>query len=217
MSIRRITLLIVMVFSTAIVRAQTQLVDTAVTLKLDEEASFPGGESAWREFLGQNLDPLVPVKNGAPIGKYTVYVQFVVAKDGSLSDVKALTRMGYGMEQEVMKLIRKSGSWKPAIMDKQPVNAYRKQPVTFQVTQEDFEVSTEVPYVLFAGTDNEISIDAGKIKSQDLRVTISKGSIRPTGDGKFIVNVKVPGRVVLQVFGKKDKKIADVSFEVRER
>lgn len=105
-------------------------------VKVDEEAGFPGGETAWRRFLEQNLNPAVPANNRAPAGTYTVLIQFVVAKDGSLFDIKALTNHGYGMETEVIRILRKSPRWSPAMLDGKPLNAYRKQPVTFLVEEE---------------------------------------------------------------------------------
>jgi len=104
--------------------------------KVEIEASFKGGESAWRKYLERNLNPSTPVDNGAPEGLYTVYVQFVVSKDGSISDVKALTNHGYGMEAEAVRVIKKGPSWTPAIQNGRSVNAYRKQPITFQVQAE---------------------------------------------------------------------------------
>ena len=104
--------------------------------KVEIEASFKGGESAWRKYLERNLNPSTPVDNGAPEGLYTVYVQFVVSKDGSISDVKALTNHGYGMEAESVRVIKKGPSWTPAIQNGRSVNAYRKQPITFQVQSE---------------------------------------------------------------------------------
>jgi len=104
--------------------------------KVEIEASFKGGESAWRKYLERNLNPSTPVDNGAPEGMYTVYVQFVVSKDGSISDVKALTNHGYGMEAEAVRVIKKGPSWTPAIQNGRSVNAYRKQPITFQVQSE---------------------------------------------------------------------------------
>ncbi|MEP7374869.1 MAG: energy transducer TonB [Chitinophagaceae bacterium] len=104
--------------------------------KVEIEASFKGGESAWRKYLERNLNPSAPVDNGAPEGLYTVYVQFVVSKDGSISDVKALTNHGYGMEAEAVRVIKKGPSWTPAIQNGRSVNAYRKQPITFQVQSE---------------------------------------------------------------------------------
>jgi protein TonB len=104
--------------------------------KVEVEASFNGGEGAWRKFLERNLNANVPVDNGAPEGTYTVYVQFVVSRDGKISDVKALTNHGYGMEKEAVRVITKGPEWKPAIQNGRNVNAFRKQPITFRVTSE---------------------------------------------------------------------------------
>lgn len=104
--------------------------------KVEIEASFKGGESAWRKYLERNLNPNTPVDNGAPEGTYTVYVQFVVSKDGTISDVKALTNHGYGMEKEATRVIQKGPAWVPAVQNGRSVNAYRKQPITFRVTSE---------------------------------------------------------------------------------
>lgn len=104
--------------------------------KVEIEASFKGGEGAWKKYLERNLNPNAPVDNGAPEGVYTVYVQFVVSKDGSISDVRALTNHGYGMEAEAIKVIKKGPAWVPAVQNGRSVNAYRKQPITFQVTSE---------------------------------------------------------------------------------
>lgn len=108
----------------------------AIFEKVDVEASFPGGIDQWVQFLQNNLDASVPVRNGAPEGRYTVIVQFVVDKAGKLSDFKALTKHGYGMEQEVIRILKASPDWNPAEQDGRKVKAYRKQPVTFAITEE---------------------------------------------------------------------------------
>lgn len=104
--------------------------------RVEVEASFPGGESIWRKYLERTLNPNVPVDNGAPEGKFTVVIQFVVDKEGNISDVRPLTRHGYGMEAEVMRVIMKGPKWTPAMQSGRIVKAYRKQPVTFQVIVE---------------------------------------------------------------------------------
>src|SRR5688572_745248 len=43
---------------------------------VEEEAYFPGKEEGWLAYLQQNLNPDVPIRNGAPAGRYTVYIQF---------------------------------------------------------------------------------------------------------------------------------------------
>ena len=104
--------------------------------KVEIEASFPGGDAAWRKYLERNANGQVATDNGAPEGTYTVVVQFVVDKEGNISDVKALTNHGYGMEQEAIRVIQKGPQWKPAVQNGRQVKAYRKQPITFQVLGE---------------------------------------------------------------------------------
>jgi periplasmic protein TonB len=104
--------------------------------KVEIEASFKGGEAAWRKYLERTLNANTPVDNGAPEGTYTVWVQFIVDKEGIISDVKALSSHGFGMEEEAVKVIKKGPAWVPAIQNGRPVKAYRKQPITFVVTSE---------------------------------------------------------------------------------
>ncbi|MBS1919210.1 MAG: energy transducer TonB [Bacteroidetes bacterium] len=104
--------------------------------KVEIEAQFPGGDAGWRKYLERNLSGFNPADNGAPAGTYTTYVQFVVDKDGNISDVKPLTNYGYGMEDEAVKVIKKGPKWTPAIQNGRKVKAYRKQPITFVVQEE---------------------------------------------------------------------------------
>lgn len=107
-------------------------VDSVFTRE-EHEATFPGGEAGWRSYLEKNLNPSTPIEHGAPIGTYEVIVKFIVDKDGSISDVVAETRHGYGMENEVVRIIQKGPSWVPATQYGRKFKAYRRQPITFYV------------------------------------------------------------------------------------
>ncbi len=100
---------------------------------VDIPARFTG---KWEFFLLKNLKPETPVDNDAVAGRYTVVIQFVVDKEGNVSDIKALTNHGYGMEEEAMRVIKRSPAWEPAIYDGYKVKAYHKQPITFNVLDE---------------------------------------------------------------------------------
>jgi protein TonB len=104
--------------------------------KVEIEAGFPGGESKWRQYLERNCNGQIASDNGAPEGTYTTVVQFVVDKEGNISDVRSLTTHGYGMEDEAMRVIKKGPKWTPAIQNGRNVKAYRKQPITCVVTGE---------------------------------------------------------------------------------
>ena len=104
--------------------------------KVEIEAAFPGGDSKWRRYLETNCNGQVATDNGAPEGTYTTIIQFVVDKEGNISDVRPMTNHGYGMEEEAIRVIKKGPKWTPAIQNGRSVKAYRKQPITFQVLGE---------------------------------------------------------------------------------
>jgi protein TonB len=100
--------------------------------KVEIDASFPGGPAAWQHFLGRNLRaPDDAVSNGIS-GK--VVVQFIVDKDGNVSDVVAISGPEQGgLREEAVRVIKKSGKWTPAVQNGRYVKAYRNQPVIFQI------------------------------------------------------------------------------------
>ena len=109
--------------------------ENEVFTKVEVEADFPGGTKAWTRFLTSNLDNETAQNNGAPPGTYRVVVRFIVAKDGSVSDVVAETSFGYGIEQESVRAIKKSGKWIPAEQNGRNVTAYKRQPITWVVQE----------------------------------------------------------------------------------
>lgn len=106
--------------------------DTPFT-KVEKEAEYAGD---WTRFLTTNLRGEVPVDNGAAPGSYQVTVQFVVDINGAVSDIRILKDPGFGMAAEAIRVIKKSGKWKPAVQNGNIVKAYRKQPITFQVLEQ---------------------------------------------------------------------------------
>ena len=198
--------------------SDTVVIGDGVFEKVDVEATFSGGEAAWRKYLEQNLDPNVPVENGAPIGIYTVVVQFIVDKTGALSDIKTLTNFGYGMEQEVMRIMKKSPMWSPASQNNRTVKAYRKQPVTFVIDAEDVDIIMNEKYILYTRTDNIVKISVSKVKKEDLELSLSQGKIMLGDDGNFHINVNNPGKAILYINSKKrNKEIGSVYFIVKKK
>src|SRR4051794_17130679 len=57
----------------------------------EKEAKFPGGPQEWRRYLERNLDANVAAASNAPPGIYTVKVQFIVDKEGKISNVQAVS------------------------------------------------------------------------------------------------------------------------------
>lgn len=104
--------------------------------KVEQEAEFPGGQEGWKRYLQKELNASVPSNNGASGGSYTVELQFIVNLDGSLSDIKALTQHGHGMEEETIRFLSKGPQWIPAQQNGQKVVSYRRQKITFVIRTE---------------------------------------------------------------------------------
>ncbi|MEO6547283.1 MAG: energy transducer TonB [Ferruginibacter sp.] len=121
---------------TQIVEAPKADDEDKIFTKVENEAQFPGGQQAWIRYLQKNLNANAPVDNGAPSGTYQVIVKFIVSKDGSISDVQAETKHGFGMEDEAVKIIKRGPKWTPALQNGRNVNAYRRQPITFIVEEQ---------------------------------------------------------------------------------
>ena len=189
-----------------------------VFTRVETEAAFPGGDAAWRNYLQKNLNGNIPVDNGAPMGLYYVLVQFIVSRDGSVSDLTALTNAGFGTEQEVMRLIKNSGKWIPALQNKRKVNAVRMQPVSFLVESDSVDIKSKFRYTLFTGIDNELTVIMNKMSSDDITLSISQGTISPGENGKFIARVSAPGQVIIKIYNKMTGKIIETaSFHVAKQ
>jgi periplasmic protein TonB len=90
----------------------------------------------WARFLLRNLNGQIPVDNGAPAGMHRVMIRFVVDKEGNVSDIVPLTNLGFGMEQEAIRVLKKAPKWKPAIQNGYEVKAYHTQLITFEISED---------------------------------------------------------------------------------
>ena len=121
---------------TAVVEAPAAKEDEdKVFTKVEIEASFPGGEGAWTRYVTKaiqgNIDELQDAGESG-----TCRVRFIVSKDGTVSSVEALTLKGSKLAEVAVNAIRKGPKWTPAQQNGRFVNAFREQPVTFQIQEQ---------------------------------------------------------------------------------
>ncbi|MFT4018062.1 MAG: energy transducer TonB [Agriterribacter sp.] len=103
--------------------------------KVEIEAQFPGGEKAWTKYISREIERYIDELQEA--GKAgTCLVQFIVDKEGNISEVEALTMKGTKLAEICVNAIKKGPKWTPAEQNGRKVKAYRKQPVTFQIQEE---------------------------------------------------------------------------------
>jgi antitoxin component YwqK of YwqJK toxin-antitoxin module len=90
----------------------------------------------YMKHLSKTLKADVPVNNKAKPGRYNVIVKFIIGENGDIVDIIPETHLGFGMEEEVIRVIRKSPRWSPASMFGIKVKSVKRQPITFMVSQD---------------------------------------------------------------------------------
>ena len=87
--------------------------------KSEEEAFYPGGEKEWRKYLKKYL------YTGFQGKKHAFKVQFVVSKEGNLSDFRLVDKAVNQKYEEAVRVLKQSGKWFPAIQNDRCVTAYK--------------------------------------------------------------------------------------------
>ena len=107
-------------------------VDKKVFHKVEVDAEYPGGQKGWYDYLVKNLKyPEKAVKNNI---QGTVYVEFIIRKDGTPTDIKAVTGPDE-LKQASVQVIANSGKWIPAENNGIAVDSYKSQPINYNLEE----------------------------------------------------------------------------------
>lgn len=121
----------------AAVRAQTTPTPTQIDTssktytKVEIESEFPGGPKAWFKFLSEHL--VYPKKAIRKKIEGTVLLQFIVDKQGNITDLQALSGDPI-LQEAALKAMAESPKWVPAVQNGRVVKSYKKQPIIFKIT-----------------------------------------------------------------------------------
>lgn len=91
---------------------------------------FVGGPEALRRYMQRNLRFPSQAASAAVSGR--VYVSFTVNADGSISDVAVIKGLGYGTDEEAVRVISKMPPWSPGRQNNHAVPVRYTMPITFQ-------------------------------------------------------------------------------------
>ncbi|MCI7561191.1 MAG: TonB family protein [Bacteroidales bacterium] len=98
---------------------------------VEQMPSFPGGPSALMAYLSSHVKyPAVAEENGIQ-GRVTV--QFVVEKDGSVTDVKTMKSVDPSLDREAERVVRSMPKWIPGKQNGSAVRVKYFVPVVFRL------------------------------------------------------------------------------------
>ena len=92
-----------------------------------------GGFSAFYSYVGENLKYPKLAQRGNIQGR--VYIEFVVEKDGSITDIKTMKGIGGGCDEEACRIIGNAPKWNPGKQRGQPVRVKMVIPILFKLEE----------------------------------------------------------------------------------
>lgn len=100
---------------------------------VEEMPSFPGGQKAMMAFLAKNIQYPEELQNV----RGRIVAQFIVEKDGKLSDIKVIRGLEPYLDQETVYAIHAMPNWIPGKQHGEPVKVRYTIPVTFRPPQNE--------------------------------------------------------------------------------
>lgn len=96
---------------------------------------YPGGIEGLKTFIQENLTVPEKYKNVETKAEYRVFVQFVVAEDGSITNVelKKSEPSKKDLNDEAVRVVKAMPKWKPGTVDGKPVKVRYLLPVTYRL------------------------------------------------------------------------------------
>lgn len=92
---------------------------------------FKGGSRRLTRYLKNNINYPVQARQNKVEG--TVYVSFIVEKNGTLSGIYIIRGLGSGCDEEAMRVLRNSPAWMPGTIGGKPVRTSFTVPVPFKL------------------------------------------------------------------------------------
>ena len=176
---------------------------------VEEQPMFPGGMEEMMKFLQQNIKYPKEAQEQGKQGR--VIVQFVVNKDGSITDAKIMKPVDPLLDAEALRVVRSMPNWTPGKQRGKEVRVRFTLPVTFRLDGGEESKPAEVKQVVKAPTQGEEIFNV--VEEQPIYLGGHEALM------KYIQqNIKYPkeaqaqgkqGRVIVQFVVEKDGSITD--------
>jgi TonB family C-terminal domain len=112
-------------------KPQVEEVTEEIFMVVENQPEFPGGNAAMMKFLNDNIKyPVIAQENGI---QGRVICNFVVERDGSITDVQVIRGVDPSLDREAVRVIQQMPRWTPGRQRGQAVRARFTLPVVFRL------------------------------------------------------------------------------------
>lgn len=102
-------------------------------VSLEVQPIFPGGIDKFYNYLSKAIRYPGPAQEQGIQGK--VFVSFIIETDGRLTDLKVERKLGYGTDEEALRVLKGSPKWIPGIQNGRTVRVRYNIPISFSLSQ----------------------------------------------------------------------------------
>lgn len=115
-----------------VVQAEEPKEETDEVFTIVEESATPkGGMAAFYKYVGDKIKYPPQARRMGIEGR--VFVEFVIGKDGTLSEVRAIKGIGAGCDEEAVRIVQSSPAWNPGKQRGKPVKQRYTLPIIFKL------------------------------------------------------------------------------------
>lgn len=100
---------------------------------LEVQPTYPGGMDKFYKYLAKAIRYPAMAQDNNIQGK--VFVSFIIEKNGSLTDIRIQKELGYGTDEEAIRVLKSSPKWMPGIQNGKAVRVKYNIPISFSMAQ----------------------------------------------------------------------------------
>ena len=98
---------------------------------VENQPEYPGGTQEMFRYLSENIKYPAAAARANISGK--VFVNFVVTSEGEIKDITILKGLGFGADEESVRVVKNMPRWKPGMQSGKAVNVRYNLPIAFQI------------------------------------------------------------------------------------
>ena len=189
-------------------KQESRAAEGEVFMVVEEMPEFPGGMGECMKWLGQNIKYPAEAKEKGVEGR--VIVQFVVEKDGTITNTKVVRGVDPDLDAEALRVVNQSPKWKPGMQKGEAVRVKYTLPIMFKLSGDSSDSKA-------AGAPKEAKVDGNGVYQVCEEMPEFPGGMAECMK-YFSKNINYPedckkegiqGRVIVQFVVDKDGSIKD--------